>query len=123
MGVSTTHRIINLSMCSFSDTYYVWAACGLPTRQDGVENRDKVYTKLPLPLATRYTLFYMPKQSQRILVSPLYNFPLHRGAENLNQAQASQHPAIATPISVKWIEPECLSDSSGMHYPLDNAYH
>ena len=32
MGVSTTHRI-NLSMWiliySFSDTYYVWAACGL----------------------------------------------------------------------------------------------
>ena len=31
MGVSTTHRI-NLSMWiliySFSDTYYVWAACG-----------------------------------------------------------------------------------------------
>ena len=31
MGVSTTHRI-NLSMgiliYSFSDTYYVWAACG-----------------------------------------------------------------------------------------------
>ena len=33
MGVSTTHRI-NLSMWiliySFSDTYYVWAACGPP---------------------------------------------------------------------------------------------
>ena len=32
MGVSTTHRI-NLSMWiliySFSDTYYVWAACGV----------------------------------------------------------------------------------------------
>ena len=36
MGVSTTHRI-NLSMWiliySFSDTYYVWAACGFwPTK-------------------------------------------------------------------------------------------
>ena len=32
MGVSTTYRIYNLSMWiliySFSDTYYVWAACG-----------------------------------------------------------------------------------------------
>ena len=46
-------------------------------------------TKLPLPLATRYKLIYMPKQSQRILVSPLYNFPLHREAGNLNQAQTS----------------------------------
>ena len=32
-------------------------------------------------------------------------------------------PAIATPISIKRIEPLCLSDSSGMHYPLDNTYH
>ena len=46
-------------------------------------------TKRPLPLATRYKLIYMPKQSQRILVSPLYNFPLHREAGNLNQAQTS----------------------------------
>ena len=46
-------------------------------------------TKLPLPLATRYKLIYMPKQSQRILVSPLYNFPLHRETGNLNQMQTS----------------------------------
>ena len=36
MGVSTTHRI-NLSMWiliySFSDTYYVWAACGNAERR------------------------------------------------------------------------------------------
>ena len=24
-------------------SYYAWATCSLPTRQDGVENRDKVY--------------------------------------------------------------------------------
>ena len=46
-------------------------------------------TKLPLPLATRYKLIYMPKQSQRILVSPLYNFLLHRETGNLNQMQTS----------------------------------
>ena len=46
-------------------------------------------TKRPLPLATRYKLIYMPKQSQRILVSPLYNFPLHRETGNLNQMQTS----------------------------------
>ena len=46
-------------------------------------------TKLPLPLATRYKLIYMPKQSQRILISPLYNFPLHRETGNLNQMQTS----------------------------------
>ena len=39
--------------------------------------------------ATRYKLIYMPKQSRRILLSPLYNFPLHREAANLNQAQTS----------------------------------
>ena len=31
----------------------------------------------------------MPKQSQRILVSPLYNFPLRRETGNLNQMQTS----------------------------------
>ena len=31
-------------------------------------------------------------------------------------------PVIATLISIKWIEPLCMSDSSGMHYPLDNTY-
>ena len=37
----------------------------------------------------------------------------------------SSHTAIATPISisVKWIEPLCLSDSSRMHYLLDNTNH
>ena len=43
MGVSTTHRI-NLSMWiliySFSDTYYVWAACGriFPLRLNTLDN-------------------------------------------------------------------------------------
>ena len=46
-------------------------------------------TKLPFRPASRYKLIYMPKQSQGILVSPLYNFPLHREAGNVNQAKTS----------------------------------
>ena len=36
---------------------------------------------------------------------------------------SSSQPAIATPISIKRIERLCLSDSSRMHYYLDNTYH
>ena len=54
MGVSTTHRI-NLSMWiliySFSDTYYVWAACAnINERSAGKAEGDGSYA---LPSVTR----------------------------------------------------------------------
>ena len=46
MGVSTTHRIYNLSMWiliySFSNTYYVWAACELSGVNLHIDTHDKI---------------------------------------------------------------------------------
>ena len=71
---------------------------------------------------------YSPKQSPIVFLQLLYKFSwlaLNRKSENYPPFRHVfvLQPGMATPISIKRIEPLCLSDSSRMHSPLDNTYH
>ena len=83
MGVSTTHRI-NLSMWiliySFSDTYYVWAACGFgrvdhhrPISKEDLEKIQSCYN----PSSPD------PKSLQQVVWFNLMFHLIRRGRENL----------------------------------------
>ena len=49
----------------------------------------KLVFRDPCVVKARFCPLDMSKQSRSILLSPLYNFPLHREVENVNQAQTS----------------------------------
>ena len=71
---------------------------------------------------------YSPKQSPIVFLQLLYKFSwlaLNRKSENYRPFRhvLFSQPGMVRPISIKRIEPLCLSDSSRMHYPLDNTYH
>ena len=79
------------------------------------------FTKLLIPCNSVHA--YSPKQSPIVFLQLLYKFSLL--ALNIKSENYPpfwhvifSQPGIATPISVKRIDPSCLSDRSRMHYPL-----
>ena len=71
---------------------------------------------------------YSPKQSPIVFLQLMYKFSwlaLNRKSENYRPFRhvLFSQPGMVRPISIKRIEPLCLSDSSRVHYPLDNTYH